>query len=173
MLRQSLDPVKIPLDRMRIKRRQKLLRNKILMLYDMQLRVIHIQPFRYMSPGNKMDLPHPRCILLNAPEPVLQVVPVPVTLLPAIYMNTQSLSNQRLILFFLPFWVISIYLGNYKIYWFFFSPVHFFSHLQLKKCLRHSPVIYYIFLLPAFRFFFSGITLFFIYIPSYLLISIT
>ena len=121
MLRQSLDPVKIPLDRMRIKRRQKLLRNKILMLYDMQLRVIHIQPFRYMSPGNKMDLPHPRCILLNAPEPVLQVVPVPVTLLPAIYMTTQSLSNQRLILFFLPFWVISIYPGNYKIYWFFFS----------------------------------------------------
>lgn len=133
MLRQSLDPVKIPLDRMRIKRRQKLLWNKILMLYDMQLRVIHIQPFRYMSPGNKMDLPHPRCILLNTPEPVLQIVPVPVTLLPAIYMNTQSLSNQRLILFFLPFWVISIYPGNYKIYWFFFSPVHFFSHLQLKN----------------------------------------
>ena len=77
MLRQSLDPVKIPLDRMRIKRRQKLLRNKILMLYDMQLRVIHIQPFRYMSPGNKMDLPHPRCILLNAPEPVLAVLRPP------------------------------------------------------------------------------------------------
>ena len=170
MLRQSLDPVKIPLDRMRIKRRQKLLWNKILMLYDMQLRVIHVQPFRHMSPGNKMDLPHPRCILLNTPEPVLQIVPVPVTLLPAIYMNTQSLSNQRLILFFLPFWVISIYPGNYKIY--FLSCSLFFSP-SVKKCLRHSPVIYYIFLLPAFRFFFSGITLFFIYIPSYLLISIT
>ena len=90
-----------------------------------------------------------------------------------IYMAAQSLSNQRFILFFLPFRVISIHPGNYKIYWFFFSPVHFFSHLQLKKCLRHSPVIYYIFLLPAFRFFFFGITLFFIYIPSYLLISIT
>ena len=87
--------------------------------------------------------------------------------------NRKILRLRCLILFFLPFGVISIYPGNYKIYWFFFSPVHFFSHLQSKKCLRHSPVIYYIFLLPAFRFFFSAITLFFIYIPSYLLISIT
>lgn len=155
MLRQSLDPVKIPLDRMRIKRRQKLLRNKILMLYDMQLRVIHIQPFRYMSPGNKMDLPHPRCILLNAPEPVLQVVPVPVTLLPAIYMTTQSLSNQRLILFFLPFWVISIYPGNYKIYWFFFLSCSLFFSPSVKKMPPPFPC-------HILHFFASGISFLFL-----------
>ena len=165
--------MKIPFNSMGVKCRAEFSGNKIFVSDNVQFRIRCIQPCRDMPPGNKMDFPYPRCILLNAPEPVLQVVPVPVTLLPAIYMTAQSLSNQRLILFFLPFGVISIYPGNYKIYWFFFSPVHFFSHLQSKKCLRHSPVIYYIFLLPAFRFFFSAITLFFIYIPSYLLISIT
>ena len=70
-LGKSQNPVKIPFDGMGIKGRQKFRRDEIFVLYNMKLRMLRIQPFGEMPPGDKMNFPYPGCKLFHTAKPVL------------------------------------------------------------------------------------------------------
>ena len=78
--------------RSRIKGRPILPRNKVLMIYDMKLWMVCIQPLWQMPPGHKVDLSHPRSILFHAAEPIPKIVLVTVPLFSVIHVcrNAQA-----------------------------------------------------------------------------------
>ena len=91
-------------------------RNIIRMLHEVQFGCIQIQPVGYLPAGYKMDLVHPRGKLLDTPEPIAQVFPIPI----AFYSNViqTMILRQISIKIFLPLRIIAIHPCHYKIYFF-------------------------------------------------------
>lgn len=46
---------------------------------NIQLGMCYIQPVRNMSPGHKVYFPHPGSKLFHSSEPILQIIPIPVS----------------------------------------------------------------------------------------------
>ena len=134
---QIRNPMQIPFDRMRIKGRPILPRNKVLMIYDTKLWMIRIQPLWQMPPGHKVDLSHPRGILFHAAEPVLQIVPVPISFFSVVYICHDAKVLPCFLFFFLPPVITSIHPGDDKINFLFsfFCRTHFYSLIQVSVCL--------------------------------------
>ena len=84
VLAESLDPVHIQLNGMGAEGGEVFLRDVVLMAYDVQPGIIHIQPGRQMSPGDEVDPVDPGRVLLHPPEPVPQQIPLPVTDVPIV-----------------------------------------------------------------------------------------
>ena len=147
--------MKIPFNSMGVKCRAEFSGNKIFVSDNVQFRIRCIQPCRDMPPGNKMDFPYPRCILLNSTEPIMQIIPIPITFLSVIHTEISFLYSG-VFLFFLPCRIISINPSNNKIYPLIFilcfhnySPCsHFrvkyntsFYYVTNKKEKRRNPLI--------------------------------
>ena len=93
---------------------------------NIQFGMFYIQPVWNMSPGDQMDFPHPWCKFLNTTKPVMQIIPVSVTLFSVIY-AIESLMPLILSLFSLRHsGSFPIYPGNDKIYFLIFTQ---FSHV--------------------------------------------
>ena len=134
---QIRNPMQIPFDCMRIKGRPILPRNKVLMIYDTKLWMIRIQPLWQMPPGHKVDLSRPRGILFHAAEPVLQIVPVPISFFSVVYICHDAKVLPCFLFFFLPPVITSIHPGDDKINFLFsfFCRTHFYSLIQVSVCL--------------------------------------
>ena len=72
MFGQAGNLVQIAFYHHRIISRQELRRYIILVVHQMQFGVMLVEPCRFLSAGDEMNLPHPRSKLLHATEPVFQ-----------------------------------------------------------------------------------------------------
>ena len=72
MVGQSRNSVHISFDDDRIVGGQKLGRYEILMVDEVNLGVVLVEPFWFLAACDEMNLTHPWCKLLNASEPVFQ-----------------------------------------------------------------------------------------------------
>ena len=93
---------------------------------NIQFGMFYIQPVWNMSPGDQMDFPHPWCKFLNTTKPVMQIIPVSVTLFSVIYAIESTNAADPVALLSPPLRIIPIYLGNDKIYFLIFTQ---FSHM--------------------------------------------
>ena len=95
--------------------RQKLAGNIILMIYQIDFRMVFIEPFRFLATGNEMYFPNPRGKFVNTPEPILQKAVIPETGIRNTILCI-ALFPGMLFKFKLPFGVIHINPCNHKIY---------------------------------------------------------
>ena len=142
--------MQIPFDRMRIKGWPILPRNKVLMIYDVKLWMIRIQPLWQMPPGHKVNPSHPRGILFHAAEPVLKIVPVAISFFSVIYICHDAKALPCFLFFFLPPVITSIHPGDDKIN-FLFSFFYAFFNTLLQTFLFLHPNMFFLIISKQYR----------------------
>ena len=114
LFRQPLNPMQVQLYWPDAEGGKILLGDEVLMTDEVQSLRIQVQPLGLLSGGDKMHLAHPRRKLLDAPEEILEVVPIPIAYLRVVV--TPRCLSVVFLEFLLPNRVASVHPRNDNVY---------------------------------------------------------